>query len=424
MQTKNIDTKPGKRGDEPHIDNNAHTNKSNTGIPVFLLQETLTFEQAVAYLDTYSEPEADEQCIIIGFLSDVVDVETAVEICAMQTVVRIVKDELKREKDDLKPEKKQSWSKKTTWDKIEKKVNKIFNQEIGERELFEIILSLVLEFSETYGPPYLYGGRGPHLQYRPEYVAAILIMKAALGVGNGKIIKKVEELGIDARISVKARYKVPRETHLRNIIKREEFLDWLDEFIAWLVLEKAEVFLRFFIAREFVLDGTDMKTNRLEKVIKGGEGSLKKETIEVKFLFNINIDMYVYAELTTSHNAREAIERLSPGDVLLADPEFFTRENCELILAKGIKPAIKPTKNARKGPVIRLCRKAFEKRRYRRRKNGERGAKIYDSSTMLYLDPERQRGVVKLMAAAYNVKRLVKLVIKYTVVMRLVMFLN
>jgi len=66
----------------------------------------LTFEQAVAYLDTYTEPEADEQCIIIGFLSDVVDVETAVEICAMQTVVRIVKDELKREKDDLKLQEK------------------------------------------------------------------------------------------------------------------------------------------------------------------------------------------------------------------------------------------------------------------------------------------------------------------------------
>ena len=349
MPTQNADTTPKKRASEPHIDNNAQTNKNNAGIPVFLLQEILTFEQAVAYLDAYSEPEADEQCIIIGFLSDVVDVETAVEICAMQTVVRVVKDELKWEKDVLKPERKQSWSKKTTWDKIEKRVNRIFHREIGEQELFEIILGLVLEFSRTYGPPYLYGGRGPHLQYSPEYVAAILIMKAALGVGNEKIIKKAEELGIDTRISVKARYKVPRKTHLRNIIKQKEFLDWLDEFIAWLVLNKAEVFLRFFIEREFVLDGTGMKTNRLEKVIKGGEQALKEETIEVKFLFNINIDMYVYAELTTSHNVKEAIERLSPGDVLLADPEFFTRENCEMILAKGIKPVIKPTKKSEKG---------------------------------------------------------------------------
>jgi len=112
------------------------------------------------------------------------------------------------------------------------------------------------------------------------------------------------------------------------------------------------------------------------------------------------------------------IEGISPRDVLLADPEFFTRENCGSALAKEIKPAIKLLKNARKGLVIKICGEAFEKKRYRR-KNGERGAKIYDSSTMLYLDPERQRGVVKLMAAAYNVKRLVKLVIKYTGVMRL-----
>ena len=82
------------------------------------------------------------------------------------------------------------------------------------------------------------------------------------------------------------------------------FLDWLDEFIAWLVLEKAEVFIRFFIEREFVLDGTDMRTNQFEKVIKSGEEALEKETIEVKCLFNINIDMYVYAELTTSRNVR------------------------------------------------------------------------------------------------------------------------
>lgn len=54
----------------------------------------------------------------------------------------------------------------------------------------------------------------------------------------------------------------------------------------------------------------------------------------------------------------------------------------------------------------------------------ERDLRIYDSSTMLYLDPDRRRSVVKLIAAAYNVKRLVKLEIKYAVVMMLVMLLN
>ena len=53
MPTQNNDTTPKKRASEPHIDNNAQTNKNNAAIPVFLLQEILTFEQAVAYLDAY-----------------------------------------------------------------------------------------------------------------------------------------------------------------------------------------------------------------------------------------------------------------------------------------------------------------------------------------------------------------------------------
>jgi len=57
-------------------------------------------------------------------------VKTVVEICAMQTIVQIVKNKLKWDKDALKPERKQSWSKKTTWDKKRSKLKKpnFFNQ--------------------------------------------------------------------------------------------------------------------------------------------------------------------------------------------------------------------------------------------------------------------------------------------------------
>ena len=77
-------------------------------LPIFFIQEILTFEQPIAYLDTYSEPEASKQCMILGFLLDMMRVEAIIEICTMQTVVRIVKDEFKREKDALKLERKRS----------------------------------------------------------------------------------------------------------------------------------------------------------------------------------------------------------------------------------------------------------------------------------------------------------------------------
>jgi len=85
---------------------------------------------------------------------------------------------------------------------------------------------------------------------------------------------------------------------------------------------------------------------------------------------------------------------------------------------------VKPTRNGRRGPALRLCRERFRKRKYKRRKNGERGAKIYDENVMLYTDPVRQRVKIRLMAVGYNVKRLIKLSIKYESVMKLVMWLT
>jgi len=164
-----------------------------------------------------------------------------------------------------------------------------------------------------------------------------------------------------------------------------------------------------------------MKTNRLRETIRGGKKALEKETIEVKFLFNINVDMYVYAEHSTSHDVDKAIRKLSRGDVVLGDTEFFNKKNCEKLLAKGIKPLIKPSRNAKRGVGIKHCRDMFEMRRYKRRKNGERGAKIFSDTIMQYLDPNRRQGQIKLMATAYNIKRLIKLTIKYTVIMRQVM---
>jgi len=58
----------------------AKSNKNNYAISVFLIRGILTFEQAVALTDVYSEPSLVEESIIIDFLLEEVDVETAVEV--------------------------------------------------------------------------------------------------------------------------------------------------------------------------------------------------------------------------------------------------------------------------------------------------------------------------------------------------------
>jgi len=93
------------------------------------------------------------------------------------------------------------------------------------RELFETILGLAQESSEKNRKPYSCGKRDPKLRYDQVIVAALLVFKAALEIDNATLIKKNWELDVDARLSSKARYKIPQDTQLRAVIGSEEFLD-------------------------------------------------------------------------------------------------------------------------------------------------------------------------------------------------------
>ncbi len=66
-----------------------------------MLRKPLSLKQAVALADSYSEPRWSERGVIIGFLNEEVDVETAVSILSAQTIIRVIKDEFGREKDSL-----------------------------------------------------------------------------------------------------------------------------------------------------------------------------------------------------------------------------------------------------------------------------------------------------------------------------------
>ncbi|MGQ4892783.1 MAG: hypothetical protein ACP6IP_09900 [Candidatus Njordarchaeia archaeon] len=409
--------------DRPPVYNDADANKNDYDITVFLLQELLDFSQALAYLDVYREPRGVEEGVLIGFIEewdeDVGDdVEKVAEILGVMTVIGIVQDEMRNEMDKLKDEKRRKWSRKTTYDKLEKRVDKLYDKLFDDKRLYEVIVDNVSEFARVYGPPYRYGGRGPRLKFDPVKITSILVFKGAKRIGNGQLLSMLKSWNVSALIRGEGvEDALPSESLLRKVMDKEEFVEWLDAFTVWLLLRKAFGYLKYYNRAEYVSDGTDEKTNRLEVAIRGGKKVLRQETIPVKFTYNINLDMYLHVDVTTSRKLDRVITLLSPGDVLMTDPEFFTRENCYMALSKGIVVAIKPNKSAKKSPELRECKDKFNVKQYKARKNGERGAKIYNDTVMRYVDPHRRRVMVKLMAAGYNIKRLVKLAIKYTLVM-------
>ena len=96
----------GKAEDRPPIGNTPETDINVSDMPVFLLQDFLDFDRALPLLDTYRDPNKNDG-LLIAFITDVDEeiydnVEKIVEILSTMTLIDIIKDELKREKDRLK----------------------------------------------------------------------------------------------------------------------------------------------------------------------------------------------------------------------------------------------------------------------------------------------------------------------------------
>ena len=99
---------------EPQSNNMPCAFKNDTAIPVFLFQDLLSVEQAVTYADQYSEPYNVGSYIVIGFIREKIDMQTAINMLVAHTITRIVKDEYRNQKNLLRPERKRRWSKKTS----------------------------------------------------------------------------------------------------------------------------------------------------------------------------------------------------------------------------------------------------------------------------------------------------------------------
>ena len=87
---------------------------------------------------------------------------------------------------------------------------------------------------------------------------------------------------------------------------------------------------------------------------------LKIEIISVKFAYDKDTNMYLYAYVTSSKPLSKVIGLLSRGDTLLANSELFNRESCYKALVKGIDVYIMHKKNARRIPELKGNTKFFK----------------------------------------------------------------
>ncbi|MHA1595318.1 MAG: hypothetical protein ACTSXX_11350 [Candidatus Baldrarchaeia archaeon] len=136
---------------------------------------------------------------------------------------------------------------------------------------------------------------------------------------------------------------------------------------------------------------------------------LLRPIIDIKSIYDIGVDMFAFARAMRSRDISEAMGVLPRGSTLYADGEFFVRGNCVEAFRRGIDFQVRPPRvfSCR---VLRRAAEGFSARRYRRRKNGERGAAVFDRVREIpYRDPESVVSFVVFRAVAHNVRRMLML---------------
>ncbi|MHA1593213.1 MAG: hypothetical protein ACTSXX_00585, partial [Candidatus Baldrarchaeia archaeon] len=138
-----------------------------------------------------------------------------------------------------------------------------------------------------------------------------------------------------------------------------------------------------------------------------GRVVLSRAVVDIKFIYDIGVDMFAWA--TRSRDISEAMGVIPRGSILYADREFFVRGNCVEAFRRGIDFQVRPSR-VFSCHILRRAAGGFSARRYRRRKNGERGAAVFDRvREVRYRDPESVASFVVFRAAAHNVKRMLRL---------------
>ena len=321
--------------------------------------------------------------------------------------------ERQKEKYSLKREKKRPWSYKITRNPINEDVrDKV--ERLGLKELFHKILALVKEFAVE--RPIEKGKRGPDAYYDRKMIVALFIMKEInpnARTGFKSIRLQLKGIGLDFRVSDKAKDVVPSETRLKELYRDERLRRWMREFLNWLGIKKVGDILSLLGCqkREFVVDSTKVSSYYSEVREHGiGKRYLRKETFEVQFLYDITADVIVDVRVDSSHHVGEFLVKVPGDSTVYADEEFFTARNCILAYRLGIDFQVMPRKDSKPRGVVKDVVSEFDRRRYRRRKNGERGAKPFDElNGTRFRRHDSRVMLVTIVAVAMTIKRLMML---------------
>lgn len=340
------------------------------------------------------------------------------EVCAAveETVLdRLILEEEREQRSNHLPDRRKQWSKTRTkaplLDAVSRKARKR-----SLKEWLEVASAVVKVLGEPWEP----SGRGRKPKYSPKRLAAAILVKERDDSSFENLAAELRNIGYDARTEeAKARRgeeaQTPCSSHLHWVMTRipREYLAKALELLGRMAAEEHARLFGEEHLQEYSVDSTEDTCTTLEEAEVAVRTVLRHQTVRYNILTHLATNTVRTAETPLSGDTRDARSLLNhapPGAVVYMDREYDVEYNYREAFGRGVTLIVRPKQYRGKpyrGRFRRLAQKAFDKKRYRRRKLVERpigNRAARDGGTLKYRRPDTQRKGLLLKYVAHNVR--------------------
>ncbi|NVM52566.1 MAG: hypothetical protein HWN66_02600 [Candidatus Helarchaeota archaeon] len=330
----------------------------------------------------------------------------------------VVKEILRDEKNQLRPEKKQLWNSLRT-------KAPFYDRARGKSKVnsFEDAIELAQKLVNQLGPPWKPAKRGRPPTYRSEKITSGLLAKHFSDLSFDQLRAELKKIRFDCRLNPdpESEFGIPSKSELHWAMMKipeaylEEALRLLDE---WTAESHGDLFGTSEL-NKFGVDGTSIQCDTLEEALIAGHQRFRRTTDRLNLISRLVTNTVTEMSSSIHENTKDLRKLLkmrkksgrSLHDMeVVGDKDYDVEYNYQYATQNHVTVTIKPKTYAGKPYKGRFRRKAqanFSNKNYKTRKKVERpfgNMEMRDGNKLHYKRPDMKRKGELLRIIAHNMK--------------------
>ena len=329
---------------------------------------------------------------VIALIKENLSVEEAVDLISERVEESVIQEILREERYSLRDERKQPWSMKT---------RRPFRGVIDKVKItFRMMLELAERVAKELKSPLKTSKRGRPVVYDRIKLAAAILVKGMRSFVD--LSAELSNVRYDTTLNGSERY--PSSSELHNIFTQIP-VEWVEEALQRLDDLSKEEFSKFEEHLDtFVIDGSALSGDTLIERVVLTKIRLIRDYFQYQALLRIATNT-IRCIKKHSNKIADIVRNLPAGSIVLADPEYDVEVNYQVADESPIELQVKQRKGDARKSRRKAARSLFERKKYSRRKLGERPFGNIESrrSKCYYKLPESKLKGAVIIGCTHNI---------------------